>query len=497
MPPPDQRQIHAGLVVIRELLFFRPFARLDLFVHKRSLSASSLYGANLSRPARILIDMSARVVILGGGFGGLYAAQALKRAPVDVTLIDRRNFHLFQPLLYQVATGSLSPGDITAPLRGVFSKQKNTEVFLGEAADIDPQAKRVILKDGAAFDYDFLIVATGSRTSYFGNDGWREWAPSLKTIEEATAIRHKIFYAFESAERVTDPKLRQEWLTFVIVGAGATGVELAGALGEIAKHTLKHDFRHIRPQDAHILLLDGASHVLPPYPDDLAHHAENALIKLGVRVISNVHVTEVDGNGVLYKTKDGQSCRITARTVLWAGGIAVNTFGQKLAERTKAPVDKQGRIRANPDLTVPGFPEIFVIGDLATVNNEDGKPLPGVAQVAMQGGDYVAKSIERRLRGDSSALVPFHYFDKGDLAVIGRGRAVAQIFGMKVWGLPAWLIWVFIHLMYLVQFQARVVVFIQWGFEYLTFSRGARLITGTAATDSLNPGPTMKNEAAE
>lgn len=244
------------------------------------------------------------------------------------------------------------------------------------------------------------------------------------------------------------------------------------------------------------MLLDGAPHVLPPYPDDLAAQAEKALIKLGVRVISGVRVTDVDGSGVVYQTKEGTQNRIAARTVLWAGGIRVNTFGQKLAERTKAPVDRQGRIRVNPDLTVPGFPEIFVIGDLGTLNGAHGKPLPGVAQVAMQGGDYVAKAIARRARGDQAERPPFHYFDKGDLAVIGRGHAVAQIFGIKIWGLPAWLVWLFIHLMYLVQFQSRVVVFIQWGFEYLTFSRGARLITGTAATDSLIPGPTMKNEAA-
>jgi NADH dehydrogenase len=283
----------------------------------------------------------------------------------------------------------------------------------------------------------------------------------------------------------------------VIVGAGATGVELAGALGEIARHTLKHDFRRIKSSDARILLLDGSAHVLPPYPDDLAKHAEQELIHLGVRVIANVHVTEVDANGVVYKAKDGGTCRIGAKTVLWAGGVTVNTFGAKLSERTKAPTDRQGRIQVKPDLTVPGFPEIFVVGDLAALNDKAGKPLPGVAQVAMQGGAYVAKAIRGRIAGSTEAPAPFHYFDKGDLAVIGRGRAVARIFGMKLWGPLAWLVWVFIHLMYLVQFQSRVVVFVQWGFEYLTFSRGARLITGTAATDSITPGATMKNEAGE
>ncbi len=441
--------------------------------------------------------MGARVLILGGGFGGLYAAQELRKAPVGVTLIDRRNFHLFQPLLYQVATGSLSPGDVTAPLRGILSRQKNTEVLLGEAADIDPQAKRVTLKDGGAFDYDYLIVSTGSKTSYFGNDGWGTWAPSLKTIEEATAIRHKILYAFEAAERVEDPQERLQWLTFVIVGAGATGVELAGALGEIARHTLKHDFRRIQSRDARILLLDGSSHVLPPYPVDLAAHAEASLRALGVRVITGVRVTSVDNGGVLYQKSDGSSAHIAAKTVLWAGGVTVNTFGRKLAERTQAPTDRNGRIQVLPDLTVPGFPEIFVVGDLATVNGKDGKPLPGVAQVAMQGGAYAARVIRRRMAGATEAPKPFHYFDKGDLAVIGRGRAVARIFGLKLWGPLAWLVWVFIHLLYLVRFQSRVVVFVQWGFEYLTFSRGARLITGTAVTDSITPGETMRNEASE
>ena len=422
-----------------------------------------------------------RVLILGGGFAGLNAALKLKRAPVEVTLIDRRNFHLFQPLMYQVATGSLSPGEIAAPLRGVLSNQKNTQVLLGEAIDIDPDAKRVILRDGANFEYDSLIVATGSKTSYYGKDAWREWAPSLKTVEEATAIRHKILYAFEWAERAKSEAEARAWLTFVIVGAGATGLELAGALAEIARETLKHDFRHINPTEARIILVEGGPRVLGGYPEDLSAKAEKLVTKLGVEVRKGVMVTDIDEHGVTYKQGD-QTGRFAAKTVLWGGGVIVTEFGKKLGERTHAPTDKSGKIKVNPDLTIPGYPNIFVVGDLATLDGKNGKPLPGVAQVAIQGGAYAARTIRARLAGKHE-LKPFHYFDKGDMAVIGRAAAVANIFGLHISGLPAWLVWLFIHLMYIVEFQNRVLVFIQWGFEYLTFSRGARLITGPSATD--------------
>jgi NADH dehydrogenase len=432
-----------------------------------------------------------RVVILGGGFGGLVAAQKLKRAAAEVTLIDRRNFHLFQPLLYQVATGSLSPGEIAAPLRGVLSGQKNAQVLLGEAVDVDPDAKRVILRDGGVFDYDSLIVATGSQTSYYGNDAWREWAPSLKSVEEATAIRHKILYAFECAERATTPEESRAWLTFVIVGAGATGLELSGALAEIAQETLCHDFRKINPQEARIILVDGGPRVLSAFPEDLSAKAEKLITGLGVEVIKDVMVTKIDAGGVTFKRGDTFES-LAAKTVLWAGGVVATPFGTKLAQRTKAETDKSGRIKVQPDLTIPNYPDIFIIGDLAHAAGEDGKPLPGVAQVAIQGGVYAAKSIRARLAG-KKALPPFHYFNKGDLAVIGRAAAVANIFGVHVSGLPAWLIWLFVHLMYIVEFQSRVLVFIQWGFEYLTFSRGARLITGVAATDSLNKPGAMSN----
>jgi len=432
-----------------------------------------------------------RVVILGGGFGGLNAAQKLKRAPVEVTVIDRRNFHLFQPLLYQVATGSLSPGEIAAPLRGVLSKQKNTRVLLGEAADIDPQARRVILRDGAAFEYDSLIVATGSQTSYYGNDGWRQWAPSLKSVEDATAIRHKILYAFERAERAASDEEARNWLTFVIVGAGATGMELAGALAEIANETLKNDFRRINPREAKILLLEGGPRVLTSFPEDLSAKAERLVEKLGVQVLKSVMVTDIDRDGVTYKAAQGSE-KLAAKTVLWAGGVVTNEFGRKLAERTRAETDRTGRIKVNPDLTVPSHRDIFIIGDLALSQGQDGKPLPGVAQVAIQGGAYAAKAIRARLRGKKD-LPPFRYFNKGDMAVIGRAAAIANIFGFHLSGLLAWLTWLLVHLMYIVEFQNRVLVFVQWGFEYLTFSRGARLITGEAATDSLMQPESMKD----
>jgi NADH dehydrogenase len=429
------------------------------------------------------------VVIIGGGFGGLNAAKALKRAPVSVTLIDRRNYHLFQPLLYQVATGSLSPGEIAAPIRGVLSKQKNTDVLLGEAMDVDPNARIVKLRDGAEIPYDWLIAATGSEGAYFGHEEWKKWAPGLKNIEDATAIRHKLLFAFEAAERMhNNQEERRAWMTFVIVGAGATGVELAGALGEIANETLKHDFRFIKPEEAQIIVLDGSPRVLPQYPEDLSAKAENALLRLSVRVRNHIRVVEVDADGVDFEHDHNGSKttgRISAHTVIWAAGVAVTPFTRTLAERTGADTDKQGRIKVNPDLTIPNYPNIYVVGDHAFVLNDKGVPLPGVAQVAMQQGSYAAKAIINQLRDGGGEHKPFKYFDKGDLAVIGRGAAVARIFGIHVSGFFAWLIWLFVHLLYIVEFQSRILVFIEWGFLYLTANRGARLITGHAATDAL------------
>ena len=434
-----------------------------------------------------------RVVIVGGGFGGLYAAQTLKKAPVDVTLIDRRNFHLFQPLLYQVATGSLSPGEVAAPIRAVLEKQKNTRVLLGDVVDLDPQAKYVTLRDGEQIGYDSLIVSSGSQSSYFGNDHWKTWAPALKSIEDATAIRHKILLAFEAAERIHDPEERRAWLTFVLVGAGPTGVELAGALGEIANYTLKHEFRSIRPEDARILVVDSGPRVLSNYPEDLSLKAEKQLIKLGVRVRTGMMVTNVDENGVTLKTKTGDEHHIHSHTVIWAAGVAVSEFGRQLAIRTNAETQRSGQIKVKDDLTIPNYPSIYVVGDLASIIRPDGRQLPGVAQVAMQGGSYAAKTIVKKLRG--AEIKPFHYFDKGDLAVIGRAAAVANVFGIHLSGLPAWLVWLFIHLMYIVEFESRILVFIEWGFLYLTFNRGARLITGSAAEVSVEK-PTGHAEIA-
>ncbi len=426
-----------------------------------------------------------RVVILGGGFGGLYAARALKKARVQVTLLDRRNFHLFQPLLYQVATGALSPGEIASPLRSVLRRQKNTRVLLGEAIDLDLDFNRVILDDGQTVEFDSLIVATGSTDSYFGHDDWREKAPSLKSIEEATEIRGRILYAFEAAEREPDPEKQREWLTFAIVGGGPTGVELAGALAEIAHDTLRNDFRSIRPENANIFLIEGAPRLLPTYPEDLSVKAEQSLRRLDVTPRTGVFVTNVDDRGVSVKGQDGVEQRFAARTVVWAAGVKPSPLGEVLERRARAKRDREGRVIVDSDLSVPGHPNIFVIGDLAHVDR-DGKPLPGVAQVAMQEGAYVAKLIRRRQLNESS-LPPFHYFDKGDLAVIGRGAAVARIGPLHLSGLLAWLTWLFVHLMYLVEFSNRVLVFVQWGFLYITFNRGARLITGSDSSEYRAP----------
>ena len=422
-----------------------------------------------------------KVVIIGGGFGGLSAAQHLNSNLVDVTLIDRRNYHLFQPLLYQVATGSLSAGEVASPLRSVLSRQKNTRVWLGTVVDIDPDSKRVFLADGTIVPYDSLIVAAGSQTSYFGHNEWQEWAPGMKSVEEATAIRHKILYAFEVAERLSDPVQRRSWLTFVVVGAGPTGVELSGAIAEIARQTLKNDFRSIHPEEAQIILLDGAPRVLMPFPDDLAEKASRSLAKLGVEVRCGAMVKDVDKEGLTIDS-GGRPHSIAAKTVIWAGGITASPLGKILASRTKAETNKGGRVKVKSDLTIPNYPNIFVIGDLASAMDEKGKPLPGLAQVAMQGGAYAAKAILRRVKNQPE-LPPFHYFDKGLLAVIGRAAAVADVFGVHISGFLAWLVWAFIHVIYLVSFQSRILVFIQWAIQDLTFSRGARLITGSVPTD--------------
>jgi NADH:ubiquinone reductase (H+-translocating) len=429
-----------------------------------------------------------RVVILGGGFGGLYAAHALKHASADITLIDKRNFHLFQPLLYQVATGSLSPGEIAAPIRSVLNKQKNTNVLLGEAVDIDPAARILTLKDSQQIPYDSLIVATGSQATFFGHNEWRQFSPPLKSVEDATEIRHKILVAFEEAECATSSEERRAWLTFVIVGAGATGVELAGALGEIAHHTLKRDFRSIKPSDATILLVDGTSRALSTFPEDLSLKAQASLEKLGVTMRFGVFVDGMDEDSVTVKDQSGNHERIASKTIIWAAGVAVSDFARQLAKRTGAETDRAGHIKVDHHLTIPNYPQIFVVGDLAYYVDAHGKPLPGVAQVAMQGGDYAAKTIMRRLEGKTDNK-PFKYFNKGDLAVIGRAAAIANIFGIHLAGFPAWLVWLFIHLLYIVEFQSRLLVLVHWGFLYLTYDRGARLITGSIATEEFVSRP--------
>jgi NADH dehydrogenase len=413
------------------------------------------------------------VVILGGGFGGLYAAKALS-GHAKVTLIDRRNFHLFQPLLYQVATGSLSPGEIAAPLRSLLRGHPDTFVLLDEAMDLDAEHRRVILAQEAPIDYTHLIVATGASDTYFGHDDWRTFAPGLKSIEGATEVRHKILYAFEAAEREPNPEQRRAWLTFVVVGAGPTGVELAGALSEIARDTLRRDFRHFRSEEARILLLDTSPRVLPSYPEDLSDQAARQLIRLGVRPRTSVQVIAVDAEGVTLRTQAGEE-RLPTRTVLWAAGVRPSAFGKVLEARAGAKLERRGQVIVAPDLSIPGHPEIFVIGDMAYFE-QDGKPLPGVAPLAMQQGRYVAKLI--RAQAEGKTVPPFHYHDKGSLAVIGRAAGVADFGRLHFHGWPAWLLWLFVHLMYLAQFRNRILVFIRWGFQYLSFDRGARLITG-------------------
>jgi NADH dehydrogenase len=414
-----------------------------------------------------------RVVIVGGGFGGLYTAKSLGRAPISLTLIDRRNFHLFQPLLYQVATGALSPGEIASPLRHVLQKHRNTQVLLGEVVDLDVENRRVILRDGEA-PYDDLIIATGATHHYFGNDQWEPLAPGLKTIEDATAIRRRVLLAFERAEREADPTKRHAWLTFVIVGGGPTGVELAGALGEIANDTLRHDFRHINPAEARIILIEGEGRILPPFAPDLSAKAEKQLVSLGVKSLTGARVTNIEEESVTVKC-GGKDEHIPTRTVLWAAGVTASPLGKVLAERAGAQLDRAGRVLVEPDLSVPGHPEIHVIGDLANFAHQGGKPLPGVAPVAMQQGRYVARLIQKRLSG--KPVPPFHYFNKGNLATIGRNRAVAEFGKLHLSGFVAWFVWVFVHLMYIVEFENRLLVLVEWVFNYITRNRGARLIT--------------------
>jgi NADH dehydrogenase len=415
-----------------------------------------------------------RVVIVGGGFGGLYATQALRKAPVDITLLDRRNFHLFQPLLYQVATGALSPANIAAPLRSVLRSQRNVTVLLGEVVEIDLDGKQVILADGAV-PYDSLLVATGARHHYFGHPEWEKVAPGLKTIEDATDIRRRVLGAFELAERETDPAQQQALLTFVVVGGGPTGVELAGAVGEVAHTTLRGNFRRINPATARVYLVEAADRILLSYPPKLSDKAVKSLAGLGVTVRTNTAVTDLHRNRVTVRCGE-QTEEIPSHTVLWGAGVQASPLATLLAKKSGAQIDRAGRVLINNDCTLPGHPEVFVLGDMTCFLHQTGKPLPGVAQVAMQMGNYAAETIRRRLAG-KPAPGPFVYKDRGSMATIGRALAVADLGWVTLSGYLAWLAWLFVHLIYLIRFENRVMVVFQWGWNYFTRGRAARLIT--------------------
>jgi NADH dehydrogenase len=423
-----------------------------------------------------------RVTVVGGGFGGLYAARNLGIDPeVRLTLVDRRNFHLFQPLLYQVATGALSPGDIAQPLRSILRRQRNTTVILGQAVGLDPERREVLIADGGPIVYDALIVATGAHHSYFDHPEWAALAPGLKTIEDATEIRRRILIAFEAAEREADPERRREWMTFLVVGGGPTGVELAGALGEISRDTLRRDFRAIRTGEARIILVEAMDRILPPYPPDRSRSAQRQLERLGVEVRTGTRVVEIDERAVRVTMADGTSQEVPARTVLWAAGVQASSFARVVAKAVGAETDRAGRVIVGPDLTIPGHPEIFVVGDAAVEPWKDGRPVPGVAQGAIQGGTYAAKVIRRRVLGRPYA--PFRYRDKGDVAVIGRLAGVTNIgwlgpFGRQN-GFIAWALWLGIHILYLIGFANRLVVLIRWAWSFVTHGRGTRLITGS------------------
>lgn len=409
-----------------------------------------------------------RIVIIGGGFGGLSAAKALKSVVADVLVIDRTNHHLFQPLLYQVATASLSPGDVSAPIRHVLRHQKNTSVILAEVRDIDTERKVVHIDlPDREIEYDYLIVAGGSHHAYFGHDEWEPLAPGLKTVEDATEIRRRFLLAFERAEKSLDPAERDVYLTFVIVGAGPTGAELSGALPMIARKALYPDFRNIDTRKTRVILLEGGPRILPSFPEDLAEKAHMSLIDLGVEVRTNSIVTRIEKDGVFVGDE-----KIPTGTVFWAAGNAASPLGRMLG----APVDRAGRVLVNPDLSIPGHPEVFVAGDLAFVE-QDGRQVPGVSPAAMQEGRAAARNI-RRLIGHT-ATKPFHYFNKGDLAVIGRSRAIADFGRLRFSGRLAWLLWIFVHIMYLVGFRNRVSVFIEWAYSFITYQRGVRLITAS------------------
>jgi NADH dehydrogenase len=462
-----------------------------------------------------------RVVIVGAGFGGLNAAQALASAPVSITVIDRKNHHTFQPLLYQVATAGLSPGEIAAPIRSILRRHKNVEVLMAEVTGFDldrrvvqtavqADSQNAAQNEVQEIPYDSLIVAAGASHAYFGHDEWEALAPGLKTIEDALEIRRRVLLAFELAERrawagenhdgdshdaenhdVENHDVQNhdnDPLNFVVVGAGPTGVELAGTLAEICRHALAQDFRTIDPRRARIHLIEGGPHVLPAYPEDLSRSALEQLQRLGVEVLTSTMVTNVEP-GMIYMGKT----RMNAAVILWAAGVAASPLGKKLG----VPIDRAGRVQVKPDLTVPNHPEVFVIGDLAALKDATGKLLPGVAPVALQEGRYVAKLIRREIRADKEAAprAPFHYFDKGSLATIGRSAAIAQFGRIHISGFMAWLAWLFVHILFLIGFQNRVLVFIQWAWSYFTYERSARLITGSTSLPGWSDASSIPNSS--
>lgn len=443
---------------------------IKLLVENKEITMSPTPGK-----ASVYLQTPHHVVIVGGGFAGLEAAKQLGKAPVKVTLVDKRNFHLFQPLLYQVATGSLSPGDIASPLRGVVAEQKNTHVIMGEVVDIDPEQKKLTLHD-QELDYDSLVIATGVSHNYFGND-WSEKAPGLKTVEDALEMRRRIFASFEAAEKETDLEKRKALLTFAIVGAGPTGVELAGALAELAHTKLKEEYRSINTTEAKIYLIQSGDRVLPSFKPALSDRARIELEKLGVTVMTKTRVTNIENNVVTVSS--GETIKeIPAHTILWGAGVKASTVSEIISKRTGAELDRAGRVFVKKDLTIPGYSDIFVIGDLANFSHQGDSPIPGVAPAAMQEGFYVAKLIKKRLKGQT--LKPFYYIDYGSLAVIGRHQAVVQYKAIRFSGPLAWLAWLFIHIYYMIEFDNQLIVMIQWAWSYFTGQGGARLITEKA-----------------
>jgi NADH dehydrogenase len=406
-------------------------------------------------------------VIIGGGFAGIYAARGLRGAPVHVTVLDRRNHHLFQPMLYQVATAGLNPSDIASPIRSILREARNTDVLLAEAQAIDLAQHEVRLTDGSSIAYDYLIVGTGARHSYFGHDEWETLAPGLKSLEDALEIRRRVLLAFERAERERDPVKRHAYLTFVIVGGGPTGVEMAGAVAEIRRYALRRDFRHIDPREATVMLLEGGPRLLPSYPERLSEEAKHELRRLGVEVRLDTLVTDIRPGSV-----SAAGWTIPTQTVVWAAGNTASPLLKTLG----TPLDRVGRAIVEPDCTIPGHPEVFVLGDAAHYPTPDGGTLPGVSPVAIQMGEYAARTIEGDLQGKPRRA--FSYWDKGQLAVIGRGQAVADIWRLHFGGFIAWLVWIFVHIFFLIGFRNRVLVLLEWAWSYVTYSRGARLITG-------------------